>query len=60
MLVDIDSKARNDYIIEDLDEEHVLVKEAKVAELKRALQLVVLPFVLRLRFRLTACPDDER
>ncbi|KAF2276730.1 nucleotide excision repair, TFIIH, subunit [Westerdykella ornata] len=38
MLVDIDSKNRNDFIIEELDEEHVLVKETKVNELKQRLQ----------------------
>ena len=30
MLIDIDSKNNNEYIIEDLDEEHILVKETKV------------------------------
>jgi len=34
MLIDIDSKNNNEYIIEDLDEEHILVKETKVTELK--------------------------
>lgn len=34
MLVDIDSKNNNEYIIEELDEEHILVKETKVNELK--------------------------
>ncbi|KAF2801034.1 hypothetical protein K505DRAFT_355113 [Melanomma pulvis-pyrius CBS 109.77] len=38
MLLDIDSKHRNDFIIEELDEEHVLVKETKIAELKQRLQ----------------------
>ncbi|KAF2020950.1 hypothetical protein BU24DRAFT_416610 [Aaosphaeria arxii CBS 175.79] len=38
MLVDIDSKRNNEFIIEDLDEEHVLVKETKVKELKQLLQ----------------------
>ncbi|KAF2003662.1 hypothetical protein P154DRAFT_572850 [Amniculicola lignicola CBS 123094] len=38
MLVDIDSKHRNEFIIEDLDEEHVLVKETKVAQFKAMLQ----------------------
>lgn len=37
MLVDIDSKNNNDFIIEDLDEEHLLVKESKVAALKARL-----------------------
>lgn len=40
MLVDIDSNHRNEFIIEELDEEHVLVKETKVAELKMRLQNV--------------------
>jgi uncharacterized membrane protein len=30
MLVDIDSKNNNEYIIEELDEEHILVKETKI------------------------------
>ncbi|KAF1363316.1 hypothetical protein EKO04_001291 [Ascochyta lentis] len=34
MLVDIDSKNNNEYIIEELDEEHILVKETKINELK--------------------------
>ncbi|CBY00411.1 similar to RNA polymerase II transcription factor B subunit 5 [Plenodomus lingam JN3] len=37
MLVDIDSKNGNEYIIEELDEEHILVKETKVHELKSRL-----------------------
>ena len=40
MLVDIDSKNNNEYIIEDLDEEHILVKETKVTELKGRLHNV--------------------
>lgn len=40
MLVDIDSKNNNDYIIEELDEEHILVKETKVNELKGRLNNV--------------------
>jgi TFIIH basal transcription factor complex TTD-A subunit len=40
MLTDIDNKNNNDFIIEDLDEEHLLVKETKVAELKARLQAV--------------------
>lgn len=40
MLIDIDANNRNDFIIEELDEEHVLVKETKVAELKQRLQTV--------------------
>ncbi|KAF2659901.1 RNA polymerase II transcription factor-like protein B subunit 5 [Lophiostoma macrostomum CBS 122681] len=37
MLVDIDSKHRNDFIIEELDEEHLLVKDTKIGELKSRL-----------------------
>jgi TFIIH basal transcription factor complex TTD-A subunit len=40
MLVDIDSKNGNEYIIEELDEEHILVKESKVNELKARLNEV--------------------
>lgn len=40
MLVDIDSKNNNEYIIEELDEEHILVKETKVNELKSRLNQV--------------------
>lgn len=40
MLVDIDSKNNNEYIIEELDEEHILVKETKVSELKSRLNQV--------------------
>jgi TFIIH basal transcription factor complex TTD-A subunit len=40
MLVDIDDKNNNDFIIEDLDEEHLLVKETKVATLKARLNQV--------------------
>lgn len=42
MLVDIDSKHRNEFIIEELDEEHLLVKESKIGELKMRLQTVSL------------------
>jgi TFIIH basal transcription factor complex TTD-A subunit len=37
MLIDIDSKHHDTFIIEDLDEEHVLVKDTMVAELKQRL-----------------------
>jgi TFIIH basal transcription factor complex TTD-A subunit len=40
MLVDIDSKNNNEYIIEELDEEHILVKETKVNEIKSRLNMV--------------------
>lgn len=40
MLVDIDSKNNNEYIIEELDEEHILVKETKINELKGRLNNV--------------------
>ncbi|KAF2130489.1 hypothetical protein P153DRAFT_366075 [Dothidotthia symphoricarpi CBS 119687] len=37
MLVDIDSRNGNEYIIEELDEEHILVKNTKINELKARL-----------------------
>ncbi|PVH99575.1 nucleotide excision repair, TFIIH, subunit [Periconia macrospinosa] len=37
MLIDIDNKNHNDFIIEDLDEEHLLVKEGKIMALKNRL-----------------------
>ena len=40
MLVDIDNKHHNDFIIEELDEEHLLVKDTKIAELKSRLNSV--------------------
>lgn len=40
MLVDIDHKNNNEFIIEELDEEHILVKETKIAALKARLQQV--------------------
>src|SRR4051794_39917106 len=40
MLVDIDSKSGNEYIIEKLDEEHILVKETRINELKARLNQV--------------------
>jgi TFIIH basal transcription factor complex TTD-A subunit len=40
MLVDIDSKNNNEYIIQELDEEHILVKETKINELKARLNEV--------------------
>ena len=40
MLVDIDNRNQNDFIIEDLDEEHLLVKDTKVAALKARLHQV--------------------
>ena len=43
MLVDIDSKNHNDFIIDELDEEHVLVKDTKMTELKQRLQEVRCP-----------------
>jgi TFIIH basal transcription factor complex TTD-A subunit len=42
MLVDIDSKNNNEYIIQELDEEHILVKETKINELKARLNEVCL------------------
>jgi TFIIH basal transcription factor complex TTD-A subunit len=40
MLVDIDKNNNHEFIIEDLDEEHILVKETKVNTLKARLQVV--------------------
>jgi TFIIH basal transcription factor complex TTD-A subunit len=40
MLMDIDAQHNNEYIIEVLDEEHLLVKETKVAVLKERLKAV--------------------
>lgn len=40
MLIDIDTKNNHDFIIEDLDEEHLLVKDAKINQLKMQLQTV--------------------
>ncbi|KAF2196138.1 hypothetical protein GQ43DRAFT_275538 [Delitschia confertaspora ATCC 74209] len=37
MIMDIDNAQGNDMIVEDLDDEHVLVKDNKVAELKQLL-----------------------
>jgi predicted transcriptional regulator YheO len=61
MLVDIDSKNNNEYIIEELDEEHILVKETKVNEIKSRLNMVRV-CVWRLVGRLTDMhgADDER
>lgn len=42
MLVQIDSQNKNDFIIEELDEEHLLVKETKINELKSRLNAVCL------------------
>lgn len=38
MLLKIDKDMNNEFIIEELDEEHLLVKETKVAQLKAQLQ----------------------
>ena len=45
MLVDIDSKNNNEYIIEELDEEHILVKETRINELKARLNQVGVVFI---------------
>lgn len=50
MLVDIDSKNNNEYIIEELDEEHILVKETKINELKARLNSVSLFLHIALYF----------
>lgn len=47
MLVDIDSKNHNEYIIEELDEEHILVKETKINELKARLNNVSIRVAFR-------------
>lgn len=47
MLVDIDSKNNNEYIIEELDEEHILVKETKINELKGRLNNVSIIITLQ-------------
>lgn len=58
MLVDIDEKNGHEFIIDELDEEHILVKETKVAELKQRLQNVRHIFLLVITSN-TAL-DDER
>jgi TFIIH basal transcription factor complex TTD-A subunit len=53
MLVDIDSKNNNEFIIEELDEEHILVKETKINELKARLNevsMAVTPSSLQANF----------
>ncbi|PSN73433.1 hypothetical protein BS50DRAFT_568971 [Corynespora cassiicola Philippines] len=41
MLVDIDSTFHNEFIIEELDEGTILVKETKIAELRHRLQAMM-------------------
>jgi TFIIH basal transcription factor complex TTD-A subunit len=60
MLVDIDSKNNNEYIIEELDEEHILVKETKINELKARLNSVGGPPRNTTGTPLTQHVDDER
>jgi TFIIH basal transcription factor complex TTD-A subunit len=60
MLVDIDSKNNNEYIIEELDEEHILVKETKINELKARLNSVCVPLCSTASASLTQYTDDER
>lgn len=60
MLVDIDSKNDNAFIIEELDEEHILVKETKIAELKARLQSVCRPQCARLSIANTSQMMKER
>ena len=60
MLVDIDSKNNNEYIIEELDEEHILVKETKINELKARLNSVGILARSATSPSLTPHPDDER
>lgn len=59
MLIDIDSKHHETFIIEDLDEEHVLVKDTMVAELKQRLQGVGLHTHWRGPHITNAFTDDE-
>ena len=59
MLVDIDSKNNNDFIIEELDEEHILVMETKINELKSRLNQVSTLYK-QMAWRLTFALDDER
>lgn len=59
MLVDIDNNSRNEFIIEDLGEEHILVKEGKVEALKQRLRDVSLTCLPSMSASLTI-PDDER
>jgi len=60
MLIDIDSKHHETFIIEDLDEEHLLVKDTMVAELKQRLQGVSLYTHWRAGPGITnASTDDE-
>lgn len=58
MLVDIDSKNNNEYIIEELDEEHILVKETRINELKARLNQVGVVFYVL--WSLLTVTDDER
>jgi ribonuclease BN (tRNA processing enzyme) len=58
MLVDIDEKNGHEFIIDELDEEHILVKETKVAELKQRLQNV--RATASMTFVADTLPDDER
>ncbi len=59
MLVDIDSKNNNDFIIEELDEEHILVMETKINELKSRLNQVWIPSRTR-DIQANIFIDDER
>jgi TFIIH basal transcription factor complex TTD-A subunit len=60
MLLDIDSKNNNEYIIEELDEEHILVKETKINELKARLNSVNMLTRTAPSPSLTQHADDER
>ena len=46
MVMAIDAEQNHEIIIEDLDEEHVMVKETKVNELKQRLNDVSMPLPL--------------
>ncbi|KAI0441337.1 RNA polymerase 2 general transcription and DNA repair factor tfiih component [Xylaria telfairii] len=38
IIISIDDKEKNDYIIEDLDDSHLLIKDVMVAQLKAKLE----------------------
>lgn len=40
IIISIDDKEKNDYIIEDLDDSHLLIKDVMVAQLKAKLEEV--------------------
>jgi TFIIH basal transcription factor complex TTD-A subunit len=44
IILEIDRNEHNEYVIEDLDETHLLVKENKMTQLKQKLDNVYLTF----------------